>query len=251
MEKIRLQKAISENGYCSRRKAEELIAAGKVKVNGHPARLGDKVNPARDVIAVNGERLTFSRRKAYRYIMLNKPRGYVTTTSDEFQRRCVMDLLDGVEERVYPIGRLDLNTEGLLLLTNDGEFANDMMHPSRNVGKTYRVTVRPGVTDEQAARLSEGVEIDGRMTAPASVLVLEQQPGRAVMQLTIHEGRNRQIRKMCEAVGLEVARLKRTSVGPVRLGMLKPGAYRDLTKEELAALRNSIKKTEGKSHDGN
>ncbi|MBS6163691.1 MAG: rRNA pseudouridine synthase [Clostridiales bacterium] len=246
MEKIRLQKVLSDIGYCSRRKAEELIARGKVKVNGHPAEIGMKIDPRADLISVGGQNLAVPRKKSYRYLMMNKPRGYVTTVSDEQGRRCVMDLLEGVEERVYPVGRLDMNSEGLLLFTNDGSFANDMMHPSRHVTKTYRVTVRPDVTDEQTVALSEGVMIDGKRTAPAVVKVLTKEPGRVVMEIIIHEGRNRQVRKMCETVGLEVARLKRTSVGPLRLGMLKPGAVRDLTSEELKAIRNAVKKPERK-----
>ena len=174
--------------------------------------------------------------------MLNKPRGYVTTVSDELDRRCVMDLLEGVEERVYPVGRLDRNSEGLLLFTNDGEFANGIMHPSRHITKTYRVTVRPDVSDAQLVKLAEGVEIDGRKTLPATVVVKDKEPGRAVLLITIKEGRNRQIRKMCEAVGLEVARLRRISIGPLKLGMLKPGDYRELTAEELRALRNAMGK---------
>lgn len=246
MEKIRIQKVLADAGVCSRRKAEELIARGKVKVNGHPAEIGMKIDPRADLITVMGERVYLPKKKSTRYIMMNKPRGYVTTVSDDQNRRCVMDLLEDVEERVYPVGRLDRNSEGLLLFTNDGDFANDMMHPSRHVTKTYRVTVRPDVTDEQTVRLSEGVEIDGRKTAPAFVRVLTKEPGRVVMEIVIHEGRNRQVRKMCEAVGLEVARLKRTSIGPLRLGMLKPGAYRDLTSEELKAVRNAVKKPERK-----
>jgi 23S rRNA pseudouridine2605 synthase len=174
--------------------------------------------------------------------MMNKPRGYVTTVSDELDRRCVMDLLEDVEERVYPIGRLDRNSEGLLLFTNDGEFANSIMHPSRHIAKTYRVTVRPDISDDQLVQLSSGIEIDGRKTMPANVVVKEKQQGRVVMLITIHEGRNRQIRKMCEAVGLEVARLRRVSIGPLRLGMLKPGAWRELTADELRALRTAIGK---------
>ena len=174
--------------------------------------------------------------------MLNKPRGYVTTVSDELERRCVMDLLEDVEERVYPIGRLDRNSEGLLLLTNDGNFANGIMHPSRHVNKNYRVTVRPDVSDDQLVQLSDGVMLDGRKTLPANVVVMNKEPGRVVLQITIKEGRNRQIRRMCEAVGLEVARLRRTSIGPIKLGMLKPGTYRDLTAEELRAIRNAIGK---------
>lgn len=244
MEKIRIQKVLSDAGYCSRRKAEELISRGKIKINGHPAEIGMKVDPARDLISVNGEALYIPRKKSFRYLMMNKPRGYVTTVSDDQNRRCVMDLLGEVEERVYPVGRLDMNSEGLLIFTNDGAFANDLMHPSRHVTKTYRVTVRPDVDDEQTLALSEGVAIDGRKTSPAVVRVLTKEPGRVVLEIVIREGRNRQVRKMCEAVGLEVARLKRTAVGPLRLGMLKPGAVRDLTAEELKAIRNAIKKPE-------
>ena len=241
MEKIRIQKMIADSGYCSRRKAEELISRGKVRLNGHPVKLGDKCGP-KDLITVDGERIYMPRKKNLLYIMMNKPRGYVTTVSDELDRRCVMDLLDGVEERVYPIGRLDRNSEGLLLFTNDGDFANSIMHPSRHVSKTYRVTVRPDITDDQLVQLSEGIDIDGRKTLPASVVVKEKEQGRVVLLITIKEGRNRQIRRMCEAVGLEVARLRRISIGPVKLGMLKPGTWRELTAEELRALRTAIGK---------
>lgn len=241
MEKVRLQKLIAESGYCSRRKAEELIEKGLVKVNGRTASIGDKALE-KDNITVGEERLVFAKKKQHTYLMLYKPRGYITTMSDEKGRRCVAELVADVDARVYPVGRLDVNSEGLLLFTDDGELANDLMHPSRHVSKTYRVTVRPSLSDEQAVRLSEGVEIDGRRTSPAEVRVLDKQPGRVVMELVIREGRNRQIRKMCEAVGLEVARLKRTAIGPLKLGMLKPGSYRELTKEELKALRNAIVK---------
>ncbi len=241
VEKIRIQKMIADCGYCSRRKAEELITKGRVKLNGHPVKLGDKCG-FKDLLTVDGERLVLPRKKNFIYIMMNKPRGYVTTVSDELDRRCVMDLLDGVEERVYPVGRLDRNSEGLLLFTNDGEFANSIMHPSRHITKTYRVTVRPDVTDDQLVQLSDGVIIDGKKTLPATVVVKEKEPGRVVMLITIKEGRNRQIRRMCEAVGLEVARLRRISIGPLRLGMLKPGTFRELTAEELRAIRNAIGK---------
>lgn len=232
---------IADSGFCSRRKAEELISRGRVKLNGHPVKLGDKCGFS-DLITIDGERIYIPRKKNFIYIMMNKPRGYVTTVSDELDRRCVMDLLDGVDERVYPVGRLDRNSEGLLLFTNDGEFANSIMHPSRHIAKTYRVTVRPDINDEQLVRLSEGVEIDGRKTLPANVVVKEKQAGRVVMLITIKEGRNRQIRKMCEAVGLEVARLRRISVGPLRLGMLKPGTWRELTADELRSMRTAIGK---------
>jgi len=242
LEKTRLQKIISESGFCSRRKADELIAKNHVKVNGHPAKLGDRANPQRDVITVDGEKIAINKNKKYLYLMLNKPRGYVTTLEDEMGRKCVTELLSGVEERVYPIGRLDRNSEGLLLFTNDGDFANSIMHPSKHVSKTYRVTVRPDINDDQLIRMTEGIVIEGQRTMPATINVLTKQKGRVVIQMIIHEGKNRQVRKMCEAVGLEVARLKRTSVGPLKLGMLKPGAWRELSAEELRAIRNSIGK---------
>ena len=241
MASIRIQKLLADAGYCSRRKAEELIRQGRVQRNGRPVGLGDKADP-RDLITVDGQRINVPKKKKLRYIMLHKPRGYVTTVSDELERRCVMDLLEDVEERVYPIGRLDRNSEGLLLLTNDGAFANGIMHPSRHVSKTYRVTVRPAVTEEQLVALADGIELDGKKTLPATVVVMTNEPGRVVLQMTIKEGRNRQIRRMCEAVGLEVARLRRTSVGPLKLGMLAPGKWRDLTAEELRAIRNAIGK---------
>ncbi|MGI5958840.1 MAG: pseudouridine synthase [Massiliimalia sp.] len=242
MEKIRIQKVIADSGYCSRRKAEELILQRRVKVNGHIAITGQKIDPTKELVTIDGERIYYNRKKQHVYLMMNKPRGYITSMSDDRGRRCVTELLPETDVRVFPIGRLDLNTEGLLLFTSDGKFANDMMHPSRAVTKTYRVTVRPDLTDEQAVKLSEGVMIDGRKTAPAKVVVLSKQPNRVVMELVIHEGRNRQVRKMCEAVGLEVARLKRTSVGPIKLGMLKPGTCRELTSEELRALRAAVKR---------
>ncbi|WP_028505124.1 pseudouridine synthase [Ruminococcus sp. FC2018] len=245
MEKVRIQKIIADSGLCSRRKAEELIEKGQVKVNGHPCKLGDKALPGKDIISVGGENITVDNRRKLYYIMLHKPRGYVTTTSDELGRRCVTELLENIPERVYPIGRLDKDSEGLLLFTNDGGFANDMMHPSRHISKTYRVTVRPDISEQQLVQLAAGVEIDGRKTAECNVVVLDKQPGRVVLQMTIFEGRNRQIRKMCEAVGLEVARLKRTAVGPVKLGMLKPGTYRELKPDELRALRNAVTKKQG------
>ena len=242
MEKIRIQKIIADSGFCSRRKAEEYISAGRVKVNGHPCKLGDKADAVHDIVTIDGERIAYDIKRKLYYIMLNKPRGYVTTMSDEQGRRSVVDLLEGVEERVYPIGRLDRNSEGLLLFTNDGDFANTVMHPRNHIAKIYRVTIQGSVTEEQIIQLSTGVEIDGRMTLPATINVLTQEENRTVLQMTITEGRNRQIRKMCEAVGLEVARLKRTAIGPIKLGMLKPGDYRELTKDELRAIRNAIVK---------
>jgi 23S rRNA pseudouridine2605 synthase len=241
VEKNRIQKVIADAGFCSRRKAEELISSGRVKLNGHPVKLGDKA-AFNDIITIDGEKITVPKKKNFIYIMLNKPRGYVTTMSDELDRRCVTELIEDVGERVYPVGRLDRNSEGLLLFTNDGEFANSIMHPSKHISKTYRVTVRPDISDDQLVKMSEGIVIDGQKTLPANIVVKTKEPGRVVMLITIHEGRNRQIRKMCEAVGLEVARLKRISVGPIKLGMLKPGTWRELSAEELNAIRNAIGK---------
>ena len=239
---IRIQKLLSDSGILSRRKAEEYIAAGRITVNGRKAEPGHPTHPT-DAIAIDGVRVRLDQKKENLYLMLNKPRGYVTTTSDELGRRCVTQLLEGLDARVYPVGRLDRDSEGLLLFTNDGQFANLIMHPSHHISKTYRVTVRPGITEEQCVALSTGVDIgrDGEpeITGPATVLVLEKYPDRAVVQITITQGKNRQVRRMCEALGLTVARLKRTSVGPLRLGMLPPGEWRELKKSELIALRNS------------
>lgn len=232
--KVRLQKYMAENGIASRRKSEELIAAGKVRVNGKIAAVGDKVDPKHDKVTVSGKRVVKVKKNVY--IMLHKPRGFITTMHDEMGRKCVAELIQDVPERVYPVGRLDRESEGLLLLTNDGEFANALTHPSRHVPKTYRVTVRPDVTKEQLAAFENGVEIDGRPTLPAEVRVLDKQEGRVVLEVVIYEGRNRQIRKMCEALGLEVARLKRTKIGSLKLGMLKQGEYRYLSEDELHGL---------------
>lgn len=247
MEKIRIQKIIANSGYCSRRKAEMYIEQGNVKVNGRPVTLGDKADPANDLITVNGERLN-PEENTLRYIKLYKPRGYVTTVSDEQGRRTVMDLLTDVKERVYPIGRLDRNSEGLLLLTNDGAFANNIMHPTRHISKIYRVTVNSLVKEEQLDKMSSGLQIDeATWTRPCTINVLVEEEGRTVMEFIIKEGKNRQIRKMCEAVGLTVIRLRRTSVGGVKLGMMKAGEYQELTKEEMRMLSSAFAGVDGKT----
>ncbi|MBR4111728.1 MAG: rRNA pseudouridine synthase [Ruminiclostridium sp.] len=240
MEKVRLQKIIADSGYCSRRRAEQYIQNGEVKVNGRPCSIGDKADPRNDLITVNGEKIRADG-VTLRYIKLYKPRGYVTTMSDEQGRKTITDLLDGIEERVYPIGRLDRTSEGLLLLTNDGSFANDIMHPTKHVAKTYRVTVVEKVTEEQINKLMAGVEIEPNvMTRPCIVNILLEEEERTVLEFIIKEGKNRQIRRMCEAVNLTVKRLRRTSIAGVKLGMLKPGEYADLTKEEMRILRSAI-----------
>lgn len=231
---IRLQKILADCGIASRRKTEELIEKGAVRVNGTVAKIGDKADPGRDKITVNGRKVVAAN-KLY-YVMLHKPRGYVTTMSDEMGRKCVAELVSDIPARLYPVGRLDRESEGLLLMTNDGEFANAIIHPSRHVPKTYRVTVRPTVTEEQLTQMNIGIEIDGRKTAPADVWVISREPGRVVLEIILQEGRNRQIRKMCEQLGLDVARLKRIAIGQVKLGMLQPGKWRELTGDEVKKL---------------
>ena len=235
--KIRLQKFLSEAGVASRRKAEEMIRNGSVKVNGQIAQIGDSVDPKRDSVTVKGKKVL--KQSNLRYILLNKPRGYVTTTDDELGRKCVLELVKDIKERIYPVGRLDRVSEGALIMTNDGSFANAMMHPSKHIPKTYRVTVRPEPTSEQIDILSTGVDIDGRMTAPAEVHIISKEEGRAVLEIILYEGRNRQIRRMCEALNLDVARLRRIAVGPVKLGMLQTGQWRDLTPQEVESLFKS------------
>lgn len=241
----RVQKVMADNGLCSRRAAEAMIAAGRIKVNGHPAKLGDKMNPSRDLLSIDGQTFRPARRKEMLYLMLYKPRGFVTTSKDDQGRKTVMELLKEVPTRVYPIGRLDKESEGLLLFTNDGDFANKMTHPKHEISKLYRVTVHPQATEEQIVQLSSGVVLDdGHRTMPASVRVVAEDEGRTVMEMGIKEGRNRQIRRMCEAVGLDVMRLKRSAVGAVKLGMLKPGKYRELTPAEVNALKGAAAKAE-------
>lgn len=241
--KERIQKILSAAGVCSRRKAEDLIRSGAVKIDGHPAEIGQQIDPLKSIITVDGERVYIDKKREKHYIALNKPRGYVTTMSDEMGRKTVYDLVSDLGYRVYPIGRLDKVSEGLLLLTDDGDFANTMMHPKFHISKRYRVTIDGSVSDEVVSKLASGVIIDGRMTAPAIINVVTAESTRTVMEMTIREGRNRQIRKMCEAVELNVKRLKRTAIGPLKLGMLQPGEYRELTRQEVNALKRAVSTT--------
>ena len=234
MAEVRLQKFLAESGVASRRKSEELIDQGKVRVNGRVAMIGDKIDPKKDTVTVNGKKIV--KTKTFTYIVLHKPRGFITTMSDEMDRKCVAELIKDVPGRVYPVGRLDRDSEGMLLFTNDGAFANAMTHPTKHVPKTYRVTVRPSINEEQITALTQGVIIDDRKTAPAEVRVITKEEGRVVLEIILYEGRNRQIRKMCEEVGLEVARLKRTAIGSIKLGMLKQGDWRNLTEDEVRKL---------------
>lgn len=231
-EKIVLQKYMANAGVDSRRKCQDLIAEGKVKVNGKIARLGTRVSPKSDIVTVNDKRIELFEVKKF-YIMLYKPRGFVTTLSDEYGRKCVAELVKDIPARIYPIGRLDKDSEGLLLMTNDGDFSNRVIHPSEDIWKTYRVTVKCDITEKQLVTLYSVTSVDGKKVEPAKVEVLFQEPNRTVLEISIKEGRNRQIRKICEKAGLNVARLKRTSIGKLKLGMLAPGKWRNLTVKEI------------------
>lgn len=231
----RIQKIMAERGLCSRRKAEELILQGRVTCNGRVAALGDRADPETDDILVDGKSLPSPEKPVY--IMLHKPRGYVTTLSDEKGRPNASQLID-CGCRVYPVGRLDMDSEGLLLFTNDGEFANRMMHPKHQVDKTYRVTVRRYSADG-VKRLENQEELEGYRICRPKVQVVHVEDGtdRAVLHITIHEGRNRQVRKMCANAGMQVVRLLRISEGSLKLGNLPRGNWRYLTPEELSRLK--------------
>lgn len=232
----RIQKIISASGLMSRRAAEKLISEGKVLVNGVSAGLGDKADPVSDTITVDGK-LISSVGPEKCYVMLNKPKGYITSVKDEQGRRTVMELISDVPERVYPVGRLDMYSEGLLLFTNDGDLANLLMHPSDEVVKTYRVHVKGAGFRYAVSVMSRPVEIDGSMTLPADVKLIESEGDSAVYEISIHEGRNHQIRRICENAGMKVYKLERISEGPLSLGNLKKGSWRYLTAEEIALLK--------------
>lgn len=224
---IRLNKYISQSGICSRRKADTLIEDKLVKINGEVVfELGTMVDETKDKVSVEGKNISLIKKKIY--IILNKPQGYVTTSIEQFERPCVLDLIHE-DDRVYPIGRLDMETEGLLLLTNDGEFANKLMHPSKKINKVYIAKVTGDITDDAIRKLRKGVEIDEYTTAPALVEKLEKDE----LQITIHEGKNRQVRKMCEAVGLNVTYLKRIKIGNLELGDLPTGKYKHIRSYEI------------------
>ena len=238
----RLQKIIAASGLMSRRSAEELIAAGKVRVNGAVASLGDRADAARDRITVDGKSLAPPEEKVY--IMLNKPRGYVTTLKDEKGRRTVAELVSELGVRLYPVGRLDMNSEGLLIMTNDGELAERMMHPRGGVEKCYRTTVTGEDVPAAAEKMKESMLIDGYRTRGARVEIESLTDKGGVLLVTIGEGRNRQVRKMCEQVGLRVTRLCRISEGELRLGDLRTGRWRELTRAEIARLKQTERRNE-------
>lgn len=237
---MRLQKFMADAGIASRRKCEEFITAGRVLVNGQPATLGMRVDPDRDDVRFDGKLVESS--ISHVYIMLNKPAGCVSTCSDDKGRKTVLDYLPDIHTRVFPIGRLDYNTEGLLLLTNDGEFANMLTHPRHSVPKKYLVVIEGTIEPIDVRRLQSGITIDGQRTAPAVFRVLHEQPERTELLCIIREGRNRQIRKMFEAVSKKVLYIKRVAIGDLRLGDLKKGQYRRLGASEIDKLRRQAMK---------
>ena len=240
MEKIRLQKYIADAGLTSRRGAEEDIRNGAVTVNGHPATLGMKIDPKLDTVVYRGRRI-YSEKRTHTYILLNKPRGYLCATSDDRGRKCVTELLGDVKARVYPVGRLDLISEGLLILTDDGALKNRLTHPRHSIPKVYRVKVAGEVSESQYATLTSPLEIDGYRIRPVEVSLGASDETGTVMKMTLYEGRNRQIRKMCEKADLTVKRLSRISIGTLKLDGLPVGKWRYLEESEVDYLYNATK----------
>ena len=233
---VRLQKYIAERGVASRRAAEEMIAAGRVRVNGKVVtEMGLKIDPIHDRIKLDGDLI--GSRQPFRYILLNKPAGYICSTNDERGRRTVLDLLHSVNERVYPVGRLDYDTSGLLLLTNDGDLAHHLLHPSHQVDKTYLAQVETCPNAGTLEHLRRGVRLSDGLTAPAKVNIIRRQEGNVLVEIAIHEGRNHQIKRMMEAVGYPVMRLKRTQLAFLDIRSLKPGEWRELSLGEVTRLK--------------
>ena len=237
---VRLQKYMADCGVASRRACESIIESGRVLVNGSPASLGQSVDPDKDKVTLDGKLL--SMQKKHIVVMLYKPRGVVSTSEDEKGRKTVQEYVKDLPYRLYNVGRLDLNSEGLLLLTNDGELANQLMHPRYGVSKTYRVVCDGTLSAGEIALLTNGVELEDGLTAPAKVTNIRRSTtGGTAFSITIHEGRNRQIRRMLEAIGHKTLRLKREAYGPLQLGSMKPGEWRILNEPELDALKKQIK----------
>lgn len=245
----RLQKVLARAGIASRRAAERLIVEGRVSVNGAPmTRLGSRVDPEKDAIKVDGKRIP-DLPAVRTYLMLNKPRGYLTTLADPEGRPTIRDLLRGVRQRVYPVGRLDFHSEGLLLLTDDGDLARNLMHPSRGVAKTYLVKVRGEPSRDSLARLTRGIRVDGRRTLPARVVIARPGPN-SWIEVTVVEGRKHQVRRMLETIGHPVQRLRRTRYGGVDLGRLPAGGVRILRPEEVERLRAAARGKGGAAQPG-
>lgn len=237
-ENMRLQKYLALCGVASRRASEKLIEEGRVKVNGETVtELGTKVGRG-DKVLFDGKPVAPDSGKVY--IALNKPHGYLSSASDDRGRKTVVDLVkDAFPQRLYPVGRLDYDTEGLIFLTNDGDFTYSVTHPKHNIEKTYEAVIKGVITEKAVTSLSEGVEIDGFLTSPAFVNVISTEGVRSVVRITIHEGKNRQVRKMFEAVGFRVTKLKRISIGKVKLGTLKSGTWRELSEKEIRSLKGN------------
>ncbi len=245
MELERLQKYIANSGVTSRRKAEELILSGHVKVNGITiTELGTKVEPAKDVVMVDNKIITEAQQ--FVYLKLYKPEGYVTTVKDQFNRKTVIDLIN-IKERIYPIGRLDYNTSGLLLLTNDGDLANKLLHPKYKIYKTYVAEVTGQISLDSIEKLKKGVIIDGYKTAPAKIKLLNHNQNSSIVQISIYEGKNRQVRKMLDSVGHTVKKLERVSFGEITLDNLKTGQWKFLSKEEIKYLKKNQEDWNGRS----
>ncbi len=236
MESLRIQKYLSDCGVMSRRAAEKEIAAGRVKVNGAVAQIGQKIDPDTDEVVYRGKAVK-KEIKSYTYIMLNKPIGYVTTMSDESSRPCVRDLVSDVGVRVYPVGRLDMYSEGLLIMTNDGELTNKLTHPRHEIPKIYHVKVDEEITPDKLRFLGRKMNIDGYDIEPVKCEVVTRKEGFTVLRMTLYEGRNRQIRKMCEAADLKVLSLKRIAIGSLTLGNLKPGEWKRMSAAQIKYLR--------------
>jgi len=236
---VRLQKYLAEAGIASRRKSEELILNGRISVNGKiVSELGTKVDGENDIIEFDGKRVF--KDKKYVYIIFNKPEGCVTTVKDQFDRKTVLSYFKDIKERIYPVGRLDYDTSGLLILTNDGELTYTLTHPKHNVSKTYIARVDKAPSKDDVLKFKNGIVIDGYKTAPAVLKIIKKEEKGAVLQIIINEGRNRQVRKMCAAVGCAVLRLKRVAVGNIKLGGLKKGEYRFLNDKEVKYLKGLL-----------
>ena len=242
---IRIQKFFTDCGVLSRRAAEEEIKKGRVKVNGVVAEVGQKIDPARDRVEYRGQVIEATEKPRFTYVMLNKPRGYLSTVTDDRGRHTVTELVADAGVRLYPVGRLDMDSEGLLLLTNDGELTNRLTHPKHEIPKIYHVKIRGTVTAEQVKALSSSMEIDGYRILPVKTELISVKDDTSVLRMTLFEGRNRQIRKMCESQSLTVLRLCRIAIGDLKLGNLAPGKWRYLTKTQVDYLKGSAAKKKG------
>lgn len=237
MEKIRIQKFFTDCDIMSRRAAEAAIAAGKVKINGVTAEIGQKIDTSSDTVEYDGKVITPMSNRNFTYIMLNKPRGYLSSVSDDRGRKCVTELVNDANARLYPVGRLDMDSEGLLFMTNDGELTNKLTHPRHEIPKIYHVKIKGKVTDEEIAALSKSMDIDGYTIQPVQTRLISIKNEYCVLEMTLYEGRNRQIRKMCEKVNLKILRLCRVAIGNVKLGELAPGKWKYLNKTQISYLK--------------